>query len=177
MDDYITKPIEYIKLVNTIEKWASQLPKKMEIVTIKSTPTEKKVPQSVAAVKENVTSSIQWSVLDKLSEFQKPGEADLVQELVDLYFETSPATLTKIREAARSNNLEELRAEAHSLKSSSGNLGIHRVSTICKMLEKIASGDAVTSEADNLVTLLEEEFKNAKAELQTGLKARQRQVS
>src|ERR1019366_1589925 len=81
MDDYITKPIEFEKFSALVKKWIYQNPKfSSQKPGVTATP-------SIIAVPVESAATIDWTVLDRMREFQKPGSPDLVKELVDLFLE------------------------------------------------------------------------------------------
>ena len=67
----------------------------------------------------------------------------LVVELAELYLRTTPERLVAISQSFHGGDLASIGRIAHSLKSSSGNLGLVGVQTICMKLERAATaGDA-----------------------------------
>ena len=78
-------------------------------------------------------------VLASLDEAWDEGEADLVVELIDLYLGDAPQWVEAIRTAAAENDATVLKRAAHTLKGSSGSLGIRQVAEVCGMLELIAA--------------------------------------
>lgn len=97
-------------------------------------------------------------------EVQIDGEADVVTELIDLFFEDTPQQLLAIKEAIDNSATEALIERAHSLKGSCGNLGVVRLAEISATLEQKAKADTITkAEAESLLTQLENEFIIAKS--------------
>ena len=71
----------------------------------------------------------------------------LLERLIAAYLEEAPQFFQKIRGAAESNNFDEMKLNAHALKSCSNNLGATRLAKICQAIEDAASarnGDDVT---------------------------------
>jgi len=151
MDDYITKPIEFEKLAKLITDWISKI-KPQEMVR----PEE---PHQAYEMR------VDWTILERMKIFQKPGAPDLVQELVEIFFETTPAILGRIQEAAKRGDPTALKNEAHALKSSSGSLGLRRINNLCKVLEEMAAGQTLLPEAQKAVQELTVEYDEAKDEL------------
>lgn len=62
-------------------------------------------------------------------------DLEFVDELVDIYFDDAVAQLETMRQAAENGDAEALVRPAHSLKSSSANIGASRLSEACQSLE------------------------------------------
>ncbi len=78
-----------------------------------------------------------------LLEQYKVRKNNLLGRLIDAYLEEAPRFHFDIQTAAKTGRMDDLRAGAHALKSSSYNLGAARLSAICQQLETGAlSGDA-----------------------------------
>jgi HPt (histidine-containing phosphotransfer) domain-containing protein len=109
------------------------------------------------------TQTIDLAVLASLDEAWDEGEADLVVELIDLYLGDAPQWVKAMRTAAAENDTTVLKRAAHTLKGSSGSLGILQVAEVCGMLELSCSGS--TARVDELLQLLDREFDTARAAL------------
>ena len=83
-------------------------------------------------------SVIHSAALDNIRQLNSPGQPDLLIELVTIYVQTVPSRLRQMKEFAQQRNLTALAKEAHTLKSSSANLGAHRVASLCEELESLA---------------------------------------
>jgi len=80
------------------------------------------------------------------------GGPEMVDRLIDLYFNNGLKDYEKILAFAKVNNLAEVALAAHSLISSSGNLGGIHVSKLSKEIESVA----LAHELDELSRLLPE---------------------
>ena len=98
---------------------------------------------------ENAGATVDLAVLSGYQDIQGAGQPDLIVELIDLYIKDAPRRLALMRQALATGNWLSLKREAHSLRGSSGNLGILRVGPICDELER-----AVSSEESPSVELL-----------------------
>ena len=61
---------------------------------------------------------------------------DIVDQLVDLFLESTPPLLEELRSALDGDDDEELRRAAHKLKGSCQNIGATFMATLCKSLEQ-----------------------------------------
>jgi HPt (histidine-containing phosphotransfer) domain-containing protein len=114
------------------------------------------------------SASITNDVLDveTLKAFEKiksDDGSDFVIELIDLYLEGTPQRIQAIREAAFEKEWVVLKRIAHTIKGSSGTLGLHRIAQVCQELEatSLSSSDVV----DRLVQALESRFVEAREAL------------
>jgi HPt (histidine-containing phosphotransfer) domain-containing protein len=80
---------------------------------------------------------IDWSVLDAFQSIRKPGGPDLRRHIMNVFLNSSPALMDGIRAAFSASDGETLAKAAHSLKSSSMNVGAVKVGAVCKELERI----------------------------------------
>jgi HPt (histidine-containing phosphotransfer) domain-containing protein len=88
---------------------------------------------------------------------QRPGGPNLLQRVVELYMESAPTLLETLRGALESRDPEALAGAAHSLKSSSANVGAVHLSALCAELERLGRGGDLRAVA-TLVTGVEEEL-------------------
>jgi HPt (histidine-containing phosphotransfer) domain-containing protein len=70
-----------------------------------------------------------------LIELQSATGRDLIAELVELYVSSTPEVIRKMRVDLEKRAFKELASAAHSLKSSSANLGVKFVEEIAKSIE------------------------------------------
>lgn len=104
--------------------------------------------------------AVDLAVLASFDELQEDGEPDLIVELIDLYLEGAPVLIEAIQNAVADADGLSLKRAAHSLKGSSGTLGVRPLAAVCEELERLAD-DASSSEAKGLVGKLEKEFVRA----------------
>ncbi len=100
--------------------------------------------------------AIDWGVLATLEEIREDGEPDLIVELIDLYIGDAPHWIEAIRIAVAGNDAPMLKRAAHSLKGSSGSLGVRQVAETCRMLELNCSDSA--GKVEELLQILNREF-------------------
>ena len=92
------------------------------------------------------------------------GSRRLVNEVVDVFLEDAPVMLTRLRDAARAHNSEELAGAAHAIKGSAGLFSQGRAYESAKRLEHLAkSGDL--SKADAACADVEADVSQLMAEL------------
>ena len=81
------------------------------------------------------------------------GDMDFVDELVDTYLADGEGQVEALREAAARNAVADLVRPAHSLKSSSLNLGALALGELARSLEEAARGGDVPDAAPQVETI------------------------
>jgi HPt (histidine-containing phosphotransfer) domain-containing protein len=82
------------------------------------------------------------------------GDSEFLRELLDEYFKDSPVQFNNMTTALSSNNAEDFRRAAHSLKSNSANFGALDLSLRFKQLEDLGKsgnldgGEALVAQAN-----------------------------
>jgi two-component system sensor histidine kinase/response regulator len=106
------------------------------------------------------TGAIDQEVIEELREIME----EAFSELIDAYLRESPSLVGHIRMAIEQCNAEELRRAAHSLKSSSANLGAKTLSRLAEELETLGRSGS-TEGGDRLLVQAEKEYQRVEAEL------------
>lgn len=74
--------------------------------------------------------------IDELKDMDEPGSDEIQRELLKLYLSSTPTKIKSFHELFDSGNLEGLKKEAHSLKSTSLNMGCEFLAHYSERLEK-----------------------------------------
>jgi len=142
MNDYLSKPLKQDQLYATVMRWCA------EKLAVDNNTAEQEEAYAVYESEEPVryasetpqpvdsSEVINVSALDAVRGLQRPGKADLLQKVLSLYFEKSPALVEQITQAQASGQLTEVSAAAHALKSSSAYVGAEKLASLCKKLEQ-----------------------------------------
>ena len=115
MSDYISKPFRIADLKEGIERWL---------------PDDR---STVALASSGDTSAIGIPEFDELRELG--ANTMELEEIVTCYFESSAASIDGMTAAIHSQDRESLRALAHKLKGGCGQVGAHKVASICLELK------------------------------------------
>lgn len=110
--------------------------------------------ESLSHCTANLT--VDLSVLTNFDEAQSDGGPDLIVELIDLYLEEASKLLAGMREAVAKKDALPIKQAAHSLKGSSGNLGVLQMAIMCSEVEQMKSEDIFPIEV--LVNKMEQEL-------------------
>lgn len=106
------------------------------------------------------TQAVDLAVLAIYDDAQIEGEPDFVVELIDLYLSEVPRLFDTIRKAVANKDRSTARRAAHSLRGSSGNLGVLQMATIAGELEHLENDYSAV--APELLLSLENEFERVK---------------
>ena len=124
------------------------------------------------SITNEAVQTVDLAILASFDEAQEEGEPDFVVELIDLYLQEAPRIFSTIREGLANNDWLTAKRAAHSLRGSSGNLGILQMALLAGALEHLmADQDASAAE---LLQGLEDEFTRVEEIL---LAERQRRLS
>ncbi len=156
MDDYITKPVKVQELESALKRAKEQGKKKMEI--------EKVIVKNGSEINgEEENKHVDKNVLDELASFDDDGT--FMKEMVQIYLEETPKLIKQLTESLKEKKIEEFVRAAHTLKSSSANLGAMELSEMSKNLEykgKNGKIDGLNSEVEEIKA----EFSKVKAILE-----------
>jgi len=106
------------------------------------------------------TPAVDLAILAIYDDAQIEGEPDFVVELIDLYLNEVPRLFDTIRKAVFNKDRSTAKRAAHSLRGSSGNLGVLQMATIAGELEHLENDYSTV--APELLRSLENEFERVK---------------
>ncbi len=109
-----------------------------------------------------------WTAWDAIRALQRPDRPNILHKTLTLYLAHSPSLMDQLQQALTQQNLPSAQIAAHTIKSSSAQLGAHRLAQLCKEVE--AACRAGTSEQlPGLVPLLVTEHRIVCAAFQAAL--------
>jgi signal transduction histidine kinase/DNA-binding NarL/FixJ family response regulator len=152
MNDYLPKPFTRDALRGLVNRWC----KPVRQARAEASPGEATSPPSAQYKSPGKhRDPINLSSLRAIRALEVPGGGDLIEQVVTIYLEHAPRLLEELGAAAR--GIEPGRAArcAHTLRSSSAQLGAERLAEICGVLEHAAgAGDTGAQLAllDTIVT-------------------------
>jgi two-component system sensor histidine kinase/response regulator len=165
MDDYISKPFKKDEVFTILEQWSrveSGVPADNQSVeeTGNDTTGPALSQKTHAAEKDEVhfkSAPIDLSVLNTLRDLQVEGKPDILERVVTAYLKSSGPLIAEMREALAANDVTVMQNVAHSLKSSSANVGAAKLSEINRELEMGCKNETFENGAE-LVSAIESEF-------------------
>ncbi|MGF6709076.1 signal transduction histidine kinase/CheY-like chemotaxis protein/HPt (histidine-containing phosphotransfer) domain-containing protein [Luteibacter sp. W1I16] len=135
MDDYVSKPFRRSVLLGALAKWTRSVP------ASRMSPQEVDVPTPITPE----TAPLDIEALQALRDLQRPGRPDVLTRVIDLFSLDAPRLVEAMLEAVRSNDADALRHAAHTLKSTSANVGAVSLSTSCREIEQLARSTEVVA--------------------------------
>jgi HPt (histidine-containing phosphotransfer) domain-containing protein len=157
MDDYVSKPFRRNVLLAALAKWTQSVPADRE------SPQKAEAPATEVAEPEAAPLDVE--ALQALRDLQRPGRPDVLTRVIDLFVSDAPRLVAAMVGAVASNDGEALRHAAHTLKSTSANVGAVSLSANCREIEQLARAANVaaaksrvedaTKELDRVLAMLE----------------------
>jgi signal transduction histidine kinase/DNA-binding response OmpR family regulator/HPt (histidine-containing phosphotransfer) domain-containing protein len=162
MDDYLTKPIKRDALAGALGRWLPQSAARSGGPVIGAVPDLKPVPVAGLPVLDE-------AVFAQLRSLMGEGMADVIET----YLTDTPAQIAAMSDALAKCDLAVVGRAAHSLKSSSGALGVAALEARAQELEVHASAGGGFIEAQRLVESLRGAFVLARPQLIATLPSRE----
>ncbi|HEU4852088.1 MAG TPA: response regulator [Telluria sp.] len=146
MDDYLSKPFTQQQLAAVLSRWIA--------LPVAATVHHDDARPAPAADKRD---AINRHALDNIRALSDDRGPAIVRKVVSAYVDDTPQHLQTLRRAISGNDAERLRSAAHSLKSSSANVGAETLAQMCKQMEHLGRTET-TEGADTILSDMEQEF-------------------
>jgi len=176
MDDYLSKPFTLEQLQAVLARWLPpQTAASLSLTALTNdAPLASRAPE-IRAVQTpapplQYTSPLDPKSLDVLRALQQTGGSDVLGKVLRTYLRSAPPLLIALREAVTGGDAAAVRQAAHSLKSSSAQVGALVFSAHCKELEALGRANTLTN-APTVLAYLEEEYPVVEAALTATLEA------
>ncbi len=166
MDDYLSKPFQLEQMASTIGRWFKESPpaKKQPLVQSHSVAV---ACEGTGKIEEGA-GLLDDSVLESIRQLQMDDEPDLLSEVIRAYIHDTDMIILSLDNAQAEKDIKTLKLHAHTLKSSSANVGALLLSVAAKRLEE--SCGVNTPEANTmLVSEMRNEYALTKVALQKEL--------
>jgi len=153
MDDHLSKPYSRLQMRETLDRW-------LPAESAEDTAGKKAEHGEVAAARKKV-SILDQAAVDGLRALETSDNPDLLTRIIDAYLDDTPKLIEKIKQALHADDMFEVAKAAHTLKSSSANVGAAELSDRCKALEASARRGSVgmvrelLSDVENAYTSVE----------------------
>ena len=139
MDDYLAKPYTRAALLAVLARW------RPASTAAAAAETPAAPAQSQAAKAAAPGAILDAAALDNLRAMRRPGRADVLGRIIDLFHSDAPRLLGQLEAAARASDAAALQLAAHTFKSSCANVGALGLSATCREIEEYARGNDVGS--------------------------------
>jgi CheY-like chemotaxis protein/HPt (histidine-containing phosphotransfer) domain-containing protein len=139
MDDHLGKPFSRKQIQEALERW---LPKAGQGTAAQTATAPSKAPGEAGS------GVLDWRVLGQLRGHDGHDDSSLLQRVIGIYIQDSPNEIARLAKAVADGDSAQIAMSAHSLKSSSANIGATMLSQQCGELEAAGrNGKLETSHA------------------------------
>jgi signal transduction histidine kinase/CheY-like chemotaxis protein/HPt (histidine-containing phosphotransfer) domain-containing protein len=149
MDDYLSKPFRIAELDAKLASWARALPE--------SQSASPPISSEPMAEPETAVPVLEPAVLAELRTLER-GQAGVIAHLVDVYLQSTPELIERLKDAIVSDDALEAEQLAHQLKSSAANVAARGLAELFRRVEAQASAQATTKDCDATLVEIEESF-------------------
>jgi CheY-like chemotaxis protein/HPt (histidine-containing phosphotransfer) domain-containing protein len=157
MDDYLSKPFNKAQITILLQRWLPDASGSIAVVVEDATATK--------AVEPAMAESNAPLLPATIAQLQEMDDNDgFFNRIIDAYLEKSPADIEQLNQGLAHSDLDALRKAAHSFKSSSYNLGAHKLAELCKTLEKTVR-DKDLEQAGSLCVSIDGEYQRVREAL------------
>jgi len=165
MDDYLSKPFSQEALSTVLRRWLTPHAQRLPALEEPAEPQRPETTSRHAAASPGVA-PIDTKVLDALRAL--PRGAASLERILRTYLSATPPLVAALQDAISHGESSAVRQAAHSLNSSSANVGALSLAALCKDLEDMGSANTLTA-AHALLGRLEAEYAAVCAALQREL--------
>jgi HPt (histidine-containing phosphotransfer) domain-containing protein len=158
MDDYLAKPYSRNQLQQVLTRW----------LTLETGADEEKIKASTTepetSTKTPSSTALNLKCIDQLRELDPSGGITLIRQILQAYLDSSFNAMTEITQAINHRDAETVRRAAHSMKSSSANVGADNLSSLFKQLEDLCKQEKL-EQASKTFDEIRQEYTQAVTEI------------
>jgi two-component system, sensor histidine kinase and response regulator len=162
MDDHLSKPFTIDQLKEIMAKHlllSDDVPdRKLPVNGGPPSLTHRELAEDDTG--ENQTPGFDRKALDRIQALDAPESKELVRTVITHYFDETPKIIESIKSAMIDNDSVAIMKLAHSLKSSSANVGALALSAACKEMEGAGRANALAG-CPGLLAWIEKEYRSA----------------
>ncbi len=134
MNDYLSKPFKMAQLRDVIMKW-HQAGEGYDITATNLSESPKDDTQDFSD--EEHIDLLDLKTLAGIKALEGPQSSNILEQLFEIYRSTAPVLIEKLYSSIRREDSVAVRESAHSLKSSSGNMGARKLFLLSAKLEEL----------------------------------------
>lgn len=168
MDDYLSKPYKLDDLGAKLARW---LPVDISTNRVIRDAGKKTRPAFAATSDEKEGDRgaiLDQAIVDRIRSLDRGDGSKVLDKIIEIYLHTAPKSVAELRLAVEAGDCDAVRRTAHSLKSSSANLGATSLTNQLHELERKAHDKTLGDAVDRLAAI-EAEFERAQRALQAEL--------
>ncbi len=155
MDGYLSKPFKQRQLHAKIAPW-------LAAATESASEQLPETEPNGAALADGAL--LDPAVLEAIQRLGRPGRPPPLRKVIALYLDSAPALMDRLRHGLAESHQDEVRLAAHTLKSSSLNLGARAFAAVCQHIESHGR-DGTLDEGRALLTRAEAHYADLVAAL------------
>src|SRR5690606_35754310 len=137
MDDFLAKPYALDQLKSTLQRWMAAAP-----ATAEGAPAPHAEP-GLGEPADVPPPAIDRAVIEQFRELDPIGSMALAARILGIYADSSGSVFADIEQSMGNGDSALLRRAAHSLKSSSANVGARQLSALLKEFELLGKENRV----------------------------------
>jgi PAS domain S-box-containing protein len=162
MDDYLSKPVRFELLLDKLHQVTQYVTSSPEHSgsDVQSAALSESSPGDASGTRDAIDDAAYQQFLSLVG----GSEPSLVTELIDIFLDEIPSQIAAIHQAIAQGDTSVLHRIAHTMKSSSAQVGAVHFSSLWKQLEYLGKSGRVEGAAE-LVTHIEAEFERVEAAL------------
>lgn len=164
MDDFLSKPFRMKELAGILALWTGQAGTADKIEAGDEPSDENRETRAKYKPAGNHDTCIDSAALENIRSLQKAGSPDMLKRIIQIYLTDSAALIGELQKALAKQDPVAMRKAAHTLKSSSANLGAGKLAGLCRHVEEIARAESVEG-TGGLITLIQAEHRNVQEAL------------
>jgi two-component system sensor histidine kinase/response regulator len=179
MDDYLSKPFTKESLQHILRKWLPLKPPEPEPAPAKlaastcppipSSGGEDRGKQDEHAAPPPQDLPLNQRILNDIRSLEGPGKSGLLARVIQAYFQETPKIMETLRDALDLGDASIAAKAAHTMKSSSANVGALHLAELFKQLETHTRADSLET-AQSVFQQIAQEFGRVQQALQKELK-------
>lgn len=146
MDDYLSKPF-------TLEQLVAVLKRRLPAAEPNGKPIQKDAFHPPATRHSPFVTPIDTAALDNIRSLQRDGEPDILGKIVHSYCKRTPELMSVLRKAQDRGDAVTVRNTAHSLKSSSANVGALLLADLFREIEAMGRDNCIKNAQDVLLQI------------------------
>jgi two-component system, sensor histidine kinase and response regulator len=146
MDDYIAKPYTGAEMQAVLKRWLPAARSSHAHSAIAREPVEASVSEEI--IENPDLTPIDSVVLQSIANMLPEGGEELVERLIETYLREAPVGLEKLRVAISTSDASAVAKAAHSLKSSTLNVGARGLGETFKEIELLARSNRLEGIAE-----------------------------
>ncbi|MEL6964373.1 MAG: response regulator [Pseudomonadota bacterium] len=156
MDDLLGKPFTLDELTSLLHRWRPP----------SHAPSPAEPPSSCTTAPARLANVLDHAPIDALRALDPWGERKLIERAIAKFLEYSDELMERLANAVGQSDATEVARIAHSLKSSSANLGAMDLARQCSEIEKLANGTTPPVDLSTRLPELKQQHQEVKQALE-----------